>query len=311
MPRPIPSFHGFVGQRETVKSLADHCQGALAKAEPLPHVQFGGPSGIGKTQLARSVAAEMKTNCLEFYASKQSKKSQLVELLFRVQKADIVFVDEIHSLPADGQELLYPAIDQQRVPDIDKEKHRIIENSWVQIPPFTLIAATDQPGMLRNALRQRLVLRYMLGDYSTPEMRQIVLNYASELKLLLKPQAATRLAEAARGIPRRARHLMKSLHTVLRDTSVELTKGDVTRHLKSIGIDGDNLTATDRRYLRVLSERGGRMSLPNLALQLGMDVMAVQRDVEAYLIQEGWIGIESRGRFLTEAGKAFVAERGL
>jgi Holliday junction DNA helicase RuvB len=311
MPRPIPSFHGFVGQREIVKSLIDHCQGAVAKAEPIPHIQFGGSSGIGKTHLARAIAAEMKTECHEFYSSRQSRKLQLVELLGKVKKADIVFIDEIHSLPADGQELLYPAIDKQRVPDVDKEKHRLIENSWVQIPPFTLIAATDQPGMLRNALRQRLVLRYMLGDYAVPEMRQIVLNHAAELKLLLKPQAATRLAEAARGIPRRARHLMTSLHTVLRDMSVELTKGDVSRHLKSLGIDGDNLTLTDRRYLTVLRERGGRMSLPNLALQLGMDVMAVQRDIEAFLIQKGWIGIECRGRFLTESGKVFVTKRGL
>jgi Holliday junction DNA helicase RuvB len=311
VPRPMPMFHGFAGQRAIVASLQDHCRGALSKNEALPHIQFGGPSGSGKTHLARAVAKEMGTGCLEFYASRQSKKLQLVELLAKVKKSDIVFIDEIHALPADGQELLYPAIDRLQVPSIDKETHKPVENSWVQIPAFTLIAATDQPGILRNALRQRIVLRYILEEYDIVALRQIVLNSAAELGLLLKPQAATRLAAAARGVPRRARHLLKSVHTVRTDLGVEVTKGDVDRHLKSLGIDHDNLTATDRRYLSVLRQRDGYMSLPNLARLLGVDVMDVQREVEPYLLKMGCVGITSRGRFLTGTGKSYVAERRL
>ena len=311
MGRPIPSWYGFVGQRSTVKSLQDHCRGALAKGEPLPHTQLGGPSGIGKTELAKAVATEMQVVSHEFYSSRQSKKWQLAHLLADVEQADIVFIDEIHSLPIDCQELLFPAIDRHQVPAVDMEKRRVCENEWIDIPLFTLIAATDQPGLLRNALTQRIVLPYTLDLYSVPEMRQIILNYAAELNVLLKPQAATRLAEAARGVPRRARQLLQSLRTVMLDLQVEVTKGMVTRHLASIGIDADNLTAIDRQYLRILRDRNSSVSLRNLAVQLGTDVDAVQRDIEGYLMSRGLVGIQSRGRFLTEVGKAFVAGRSL
>ena len=307
MSKPLPSFHGFVGQRKIVDSLRDHCQGALAKSEALPHILFGGPSGVGKTHLAKAVAKEMGTTC-HFFASRQSGKVKLLELLASVKKGDIVFIDEIHSLPPDCQEALYPAIEKQKVTEVDKETHRVLENRWIQIPSFTLIAATDQQGVLRNALRQRVALRYSLTDYSVQELRQIVFSYAAELKLLLNPQAATRLAAAARGIPRRARHFMQSLRTVQRDLTIELTKSIVDQHLKSIEIDGDNLTRMDRNYLKALSVRDC-MSLQNIALQIGFDTVAVQREVEPYLLKAGLVGIESRGRFLTPAGKIFVTEK--
>ncbi|MBT3191084.1 MAG: AAA family ATPase [Verrucomicrobia bacterium] len=311
MGRPVLSWHKFVGQRDIVSSLQDHCRGALSKGEELPHTQLGGPSGSGKTMMARAVAAEMGTQCFEFYSSRQSRKWQLAELLQRVKKADLVFVDEIHALPVDSQELLFPAIDQHRVPKVDTEKRRVMENEWVDIAPFTLVVATDQPGTLRNALKQRIVLRYTLAGYTVPEMRQIVSNYSAELQILLKPQAQTRVAAAARGIPRRARHLLKSIHTVMLDLTIEVTKSMVTRHLASLGIDKDNLTGMDRRYLAVLCQRKGHVSLTNLAIQLGTDTAAVQRDIEGYLIQLGLIGIDARGRFLTPTGETFVRERGL
>lgn len=311
MGRPIPSFRGFVGQRDIVRSLREHCRGAVTKGEPLPHIRLDGPSGSGKTRLAKAVALEMGTSCLDFYSSRQSKKVQVAETLAQVKAGDIVFIDEIHALPLDSQELLYPAIDRLEVPEIDAEKRCVVEGKWKKIPPFTLIAATDQPGKLQKALRQRLVLRYTLADYTEPELRQIVFNYAAEHKMLLKPQAATRLAQAARGIPRRARHLLESLRTVMRDLSVEITKVHVDRHLKSLGIDSDNLTPTDRRYLSILQKGGGRMSLASLALQLGLDADTVYQETETYLQRKGLMNIGCGGRHLTVAGMKIVDERRL
>jgi Holliday junction DNA helicase RuvB len=311
MGRPILSFRGFVGQRDTVRSLREHCRGAVAKGEPLPHIRLDGPSGSGKTRLAKAVAQEMGTSCLDFYSSRQSKKVQVAETLAQVKAGDIVFIDEIHALPLDSQELLYPAIDRLEVPEIDAEKRCVVEGKWKKIPPFTLIAATDQPGKLQKALRQRLVLRYTLADYTEPELRQIVFNYAAEHKMLLKPQAATRLAQAARGIPRRARHLLESLRTVMSDLNVEIDKVHVDRHLKSIGIDSDNLTPTDRRYLSILHKGGGRMSLASLALQLGLDADTVYQETETYLQRKGLITIGSGGRHITDAGSNLIVERGL
>ena len=311
MPRPIPSWHGFVGQREIVASLAEHARGAVQKAETLPHVLLGGQSGVGKTHLAKAVAADMQTGFHEFCCSRQAKKIDVAEKLAGVKKGDVVFLDEIHALPADSQEMLYVAIDSQRVPKIDPEKRRLVPSLWTNVPAFTLILATDQPGRLLKALRQRIVLRYMLADYTIPELRQIVFNTAAEINILLTPQAATRLAEAARGIPRMARNWMKSYRVSMPEVSVEITRGMVDRYLMSIGIDDENLTRNDIRYLQHLLKRGGRLSLDNLAVLLGTDSRQVQAEIEGYLHQRGWIGIDSRGRFLTPEGLKFCAERGI
>ena len=311
MPRPIPTWHGFVGQRDIVASLAEHARGAVQKAVTLPHVLLSGQSGVGKTHLARAVSADMQTGFHDHCCDRQTKKIDVAEKLAAVKKGDIVFLDEIHALPADGQEMLYVAIDGLRVPKIDAEKRRLVPNQWTSIPAFTLILATDQPGRLLKALRQRFDLCYTLAEYSIPELRQIVFNTAAEINILLTPQAATRLAEAARGIPRLARNRMKSFRVSMPDTSVEITRGMVDRYLRSIGIDDENLTRNDIRYLRELLKRGGRLSLANLAVLLGTDIRQVQAEIEGYLHHRGWIGIDSRGRFLTPEGKKFCADRGI
>ena len=189
--------------------------------------------------------------------------------------------------------------------------HRIVENEWVTIPPFTLICATDQPGKLKNALRQRLVLRYTLGDYTDREMRVIVGNRAAELGVLLSPQAATRIAQAARGVPRRARHILHSLHTCLDDTTVVVSKVAANRHLASIGIDKDDLNGNDRAYLGVLGRRGGFVSLETLAMQLGLDDVTLKREVEIHLTKRELVSVDSRGRSLTDAGRKYVSDRRL
>ena len=311
MARPIESFHGFCGQSAIVQSLRDHCTGAMAKGTPLPHICFMGQSGMGKTELARAVSTEMGTTCHSFFASPSTKRWQLALALSKVKKADIFFLDEIHALADGVQECLYPAIDKLQVPQVDPVTHRIVENEWVTIPPFTLICASDQAGKLKNALRQRLVLRYTLGDYAEQEMRVIVGNRASELGVLLSPQAATRIAQAARGVPRRARHILHSLQTCLEDPSVTVTKIAANRHLASIGIDKDDLNGNDRAYLGVLGRRSGFVSLETLAMQLGLDDITLKREVEQHLTKRELVSVDSRGRSLTDKGRKYVAERNL
>jgi Holliday junction DNA helicase RuvB len=294
-----------------VKTVRDHCQGALQKNIPLPHTLLGGPSGMGKTHLARATAKEMGVSCLEIYASKDVRKAKVVEVLTSVKKADILFVDEVHALPVDCQELLYPALDKQKAPKLDPETKKVVEGEWVSIAEFTLIAASDQHGRVRNALMQRLVLRFTLAEYDLQEMKQIVLNYAAELKVLLTPQSAGVIAKACRSIPRRARHLLKSLYTCMKSPVTVVTATMARQHLRSLGIDADGLTPEDRTCLRVLAERGGPVSLKNLAKLCGLDVVAFERDVQPWLLQRGLIGLNSSGRFLTPTGQKLVAARGL
>ena len=309
MPRPIQTWHGFAGQKEIVAALREHARGALRMHEPMLHCLLTGPSGIGKTRLAESLAKEMGTNCATFASSNKSQKIQVVDLLMKMKKADVLFIDEIHALPIDCQEMLFPAIDRQIVPLVDHEKRRLDESKTAEIQPFTLVAATDQPGKLRKALKQRIPLVFHLGAYSLAEMRVIVGNYAANLGLLMKPQAITRIANASRGIPRRARHLLTSLKVVMPDLTQEVSKTFIDRHLRSIGIDDENLAAMDLRYLEVVRDHAGKVSLSTLAHQLQVDTAAVLTDIEPYLMFRGFVGIESRGRYLTAAGLKLLNDR--
>lgn len=310
MARPIGTWHGFAGQGAVVGALREHCAGAVAKNQPLPHICLAGPSGMGKTAIANCIAKEMGTTFLPFFCSPQTKRWQMAKHLGQVKRLDVLFLDEVHQLHDSVQEVLFPAIDNRKVPVVN-EDNRIQENQWLEVPDFSVVVATDQPGALVNAFRQRLALRFVLQPYTTAEMRVIVANRAAEIGILLSPQAASRIAEAARGIPRRARHLLQSLHTVLEDAGVTVTKTMANAHLASIGIDRDDLTESDRLYLGVLARRAGHVSLHNLATSLGLDEMSVIRDIEPYLMQMELIAVESRGRSLTEAGRKYVGERRL
>lgn len=311
MARPIPTFHRFCGQQKIVTALRDQCAGALQKNIPLPHILLGGSSGFGKSHLARAIAEEMGTACHSLMASRQTTKVHLVQLLSKIKKSDIVFIDEAHALSVDGQELLYLAIDNHRIPKIDTEKHRLIEADPVEIAPFTLIVASDQHGRLRNALVRRMVHRFTLTDYTPDEMRVIVRNRAAEIGVLLTPQAATAVAAASRGIPRCARHRLDALRVSVTDLQAEVTATMVRHHLAMLGIDADGLTADDRRYLQALHSRGTPVSLQNLSQMIGLDPAALVRDIEPWLIQSSLVGIGPGGRFLTQAGKKLVADRRL
>ena len=311
MARPLPTLHGFVGQRSIVETLQAHVQGATSKSEPLPPTLLTGPTGVGKTELAKAIASETRTNFIELYSPSNPRKWQVIETLRALKPLDVAFIDEIHAFPYECQEILYPAIDSRRVPEVDADKHRIEPDKWVDIAPFTLIAATDQPGTLRKALKSRFVMQFHMDYYNVSELRQIVLNRAADLGILLTPQAATRLAEAARGLPRLACRRLDSYRIWAQDLGQEVTRGMIDRYLDSLGISETNLTSTDMRYLKTLRDRGGRASLDTLALQLNLDAVEVKFDLESYLVRRGLIGIERGGRVLTEQGRHILADGGL
>jgi Holliday junction DNA helicase RuvB len=278
------------------------------KGSTLPHIRLDGPSGVGKTELAKALAKEVGTTLRDFYCSATTKIWQLARHFAELKKGDVVFLDEGHALSDSAQEILYPAIDSHRVPQVDMERHRVIDNEWLNIPDFTLIVATDQPGALKNALRQRLPLSFTLTLYPLRELREIVRNRAAQIGILMSDQAVSRVAEASRGLPRSVRHLLVSIYTCIPDITATISKTDVNRHLLSRGIDRDNLTVTDRRYLNILATSGEFVSLETLVLRLGSDDVTVRREVETYLIERGLVAIGGRGRSLTHRGKLYVAE---
>ena len=310
MGRPITTWHGIAGQANIVNALKEHCAGATAKNQPLPNLLLAGQSGTGKTAIAHAISKQLGTNFLPLFCSPQVKRWQMAKHLSLVKRCDVVYLDEVHQLLPAVQEVIFPFSDSRRVPFVD-ENNRIQEGQWIDVPEASIVVSTDQPGCLVNAFRQRMALRFVIQPYTTAEMRIVVANRAAEIGLLLSLQATSRIAEAARGIPRRARHLLQSLQTVLEDTSVTISKTMASNHLASIGIDRDNLTESDRQYLGVLARRNGAVSLHNLSSSLGLDEMSVLRDIEPYLMQQELIGVESRGRSLTDKGRKYVADRRL
>ncbi len=304
---PTTSFHGFVGQVKIVHRLKSYCTGAKAKNTPLLHLLFIGPTGSGKSMLAKATAAEMKTDYRTVFASSGTTRYGLIELARTLKKSDLLFIDEVHALGGECQELLYAFMDGRRAPKIDTERKRIVENEWEELQEFTVIAATDRPGEVRQPLVARMQ-RICFVAYRLDELRQIALNHASKLGMLLTKQAATLIAEAARGNPRQTRKLLDSLHASAKDTSQEVSKGTVNTHLASVlDIDTHNLDGDDRRYLISLRNQGS-LSLANLTVLVSRDADTLQREVEPFLIKLGFLTIGGHGRRLTPTGLALAKE---
>jgi Holliday junction DNA helicase RuvB len=311
MARPLETWHGVVGQTDAIRSLRDHCGGLIAKGgKVLPCVCLAGPSGMGKEAIAACISKEMSTKFLPMYCSSQTKDWQMARHLRRIGSVgDVVFLDDVHQLQDSALEIIHLAIDGKRIPAFDRGNCQIQDDDHIgeflrDIPAFNLVVATDKPGLIPSILKRRLALRFVLRPYTVAEMRTVVSNRASEIGLPITPNAVTRVAEASRGIPRMAGHILQSLK-ILGDGS-EMTKTTVSAHLDSIGIDSGNLTESDRRYLSFMSQVNRHVELGELSLFLGLDEASIIQDVEVFLVQKGFILVENHTRLLTDIGRKFV-----
>jgi Holliday junction DNA helicase RuvB len=318
MARPLQDFNGFYGQQNAVNRIRNLCNGCKALAQPLPHMLFRGASGIGKTEFARATAKEMGFNFHPLLCSPSTSTGKLVEMLKGLNEGDLFFLDESHNLSKEGQELLYPVIDSLTLPNTKGAGDEGTEP--VTVKPFTLILASDQFGKMLNALKRRIAVSITLEEYTLEETRAITSSYAAESGLDLSPQATTRIAEASRGIPRKIEFLLDEtkIHMAAENagksgmgsTDREITKPEIERILKIIGVDEENLWEIDRRYLRFLFLKSKPVSLQNLAGILEIDKDTIYRDIEGYFIKRNLVDI-TRGRVITEAGRTLILKIGL
>ena len=301
----------YVGQTDLVERVRIAVQAAKHRGEPVDHVLLHGPPGLGKTTLAHVIAAEMGTRAVVTSGPALTKAGDLVGTLTRLGAGDVLFIDEIHRLPAAVEEYVYPAMEEYRVDfTVDQGMHARMVT--LPIKPFTLIGATTRAGLLTQALRSRFGLSHHLDFYGQEELERIVARAADLLGVAVDAASVTTLAERSRGTPRVALRLLRRV----RDWAQVRGRGRVDAAavkagLELEGVDANGLDELDRKYLRTLARtyRGGPVGLETLAATIGEDADTLEDLVEPFLLRSGLLARTRQGRRLTADGAVRIGER--
>ena len=301
----------YVGQTDLVERVRIAVQAAKGRGEPMDHVLLHGPPGLGKTTLAHVIAAEMGTRAVVTSGPALTKAGDLVGTLTRLGAGDVLFIDEIHRLPAAVEEYIYPAMEEYRVDfTVDQGMHARMVT--LPLKPFTLIGATTRAGLLTQALRSRFGLSHHLDFYGQEELERILLRAADLLGVKADAPSVHTLAARSRGTPRVALRLLRRV----RDWAQVKGKGRVDAEavragLELEGVDASGLDELDRKYLRTLARtyKGGPVGLETLAATIGEDADTLEDLVEPFLLRSELLARTRQGRRLTAAGAAMIGER--
>jgi Holliday junction DNA helicase RuvB len=300
---------GIVGQDALLERLDVTARGSAGLARPFPHTLFVGPAGTGKSTLCRAIAASQGARLHTALGSVLHDPRELIGLLAGLRPGDVLFIDEIHALPRRLQEMLYDAMAERclHLTVRDASQARTIT---LDVPAFTLLAATTSDGSLPDPLLSRFGLRESLGYYEVGDLARIVSVRSAAKGFALGAEAARRLALAARGTPREAARLLDRVIdgavAIGRDAIDEPT---VEATLARLGRDAYGLEGRERRYLDVLLTSGEPVALSRLAHCLGTDSPSLARQVEPHLFCRGLVRITVRGRCLTAAGRRVLETR--
>jgi Holliday junction DNA helicase RuvB len=301
----------YVGQTDLVERVRIAVQAAKGRGEPMDHVLLHGPPGLGKTTLAHVIAAEMGTRAVVTSGPALTKAGDLVGTLTRLGAGDVLFIDEIHRLPAAVEEYIYPAMEEYRVDfTVDQGMHARMVT--LPLKPFTLIGATTRAGLLTQALRSRFGLSHHLDFYGQEDLERILLRAADLLGVKTDATSVHTLAARSRGTPRVALRLLRRV----RDWAQVKGKGRVDAEavragLELEGVDASGLDELDRKYLRTLARtyKGGPVGLETLAATIGEDADTLEDLVEPFLLRSELLARTRQGRRLTAAGAAMIGER--
>lgn len=292
----------YVGQEKAKEMLKIYISAAKDRGEPLDHVLFYGPPGLGKTTLAGIVANEMGTNLKITAGPAIEKPGEMAAILNNLQDGDVLFVDEIHRLNRQVEEVLYPAM-EDFVIDIVIGKGAAARSIRLDLPKFTLIGATTRAGMLSAPLRDRFGVVSRLAFYTVEELQEIILHSAKILEVEIDKDGALELARRSRGTPRLANRLLKRV----RDFAQIKYDGRITKEvadfaLNLLEVDKLGLDQTDRQILMTMIQKfgGGPVGLETLAVSIGEDPGTLEDVYEPYLVQNGLILRTPRGRVASD-----------
>ena len=288
----------YIGQQKLKDMLKVYIDAAKMRGDALDHVLLYGPPGLGKTTLAGIIASEMGSNLKVTSGPAIEKPGEMAAILNNLKEHDILFVDEIHRLNRQVEEVLYPAMEDYAI-DILIGKGASAKSIRLDLPHFTLVGATTRPGMLSAPLRDRFGVVEHLEYYTVPELKQIIERSADVLRVRIEDRGSMALARRSRGTPRLANRLLRRV----RDYAQVRYDGVITDKVASealdlLNVDQFGLDETDRRILETLIVRfgGGPVGLETLAATIGEDSGTIEDVWEPYLIKNGFMVRTPRGR---------------
>ncbi len=292
----------YIGQEKAKSNLKIYIKAAKQRGDVLDHVLFYGPPGLGKTTLAGIIANEMGVHIKITSGPAIEKPGEMAAILNNLQEGDVLFVDEIHRLNRQVEEVLYPAMEDFAI-DIMIGKGATARSIRLDLPKFTLIGATTRAGLLSAPLRDRFGVIHHLEFYTEEELKTIILRSAKVLKVEIDEPGALELARRSRGTPRIANRLLKRV----RDFAQVKYKGHIDERIASLAldlleVDRYGLDQTDRTLLMTMIEKfnGGPVGLDTLAAATGEDSGTIEEVYEPFLIKNGFLNRTPRGRVVTD-----------
>src|SRR6202163_556282 len=285
------SLAEFIGQEQARANLSIFIKAARDRNEPLDHVLFAGPPGLGKTTLAQIMARELGVGFRATSGPVIAKAGDLAALLTNLEERDALFIDEIHRLNPAVEEILYPAMEDFQL-DLIIGEGPAARSVKIDLAKFTLIGATTRAGLLTNPLRDRFGIPVRLNFYSETELEQIVNRGARVLGIGMSPDGANEIARRARGTPRIAGRLLRRVRDfALVDGATSIDRGSADRALTELEVDAAGLDAMDRRYLSTvgINYAGGPVGIETIAAALSEPRDAIEEIIEPFLIQKGFI----------------------
>lgn len=294
----------FVGQKDIRENLASFLKAASLRGEVLDHVLLSGPPGLGKTTLARIIAQETGGGFSLLTAPNIKRPGDLAKILSGLGKGDVLFIDEIHRLPAPAEELLYGAMEDRKI-DIAVGDAMLAHSVQITLPPFTLVGATTRPGDLTAPLRTRFGITFHLEFYNDEDIVQIIRRAAQIWKIRCDDDALREISRRSRSTPRIALHLLRRVWDYALAESSDLDRAvdlaAATSAFARMHIDAEGMTKLDRQFMLSIAQHydGGPVGLKPLAAILAEDLTTLEDYVEPYLVRRAFVRRTPRGRMLT------------